>query len=218
MNDSHRPRYLLNRLVTCGCCGGFTIVGKERYGCYVRKTQGQQECGHARTITRQKLEARVLARLRHGLVMPGFAAQFAAEVERLMKQQPSSAAAARTTLETRLKAVEAAIERLLDRLETDEAGDSLMARLKAREAERDALRLEIAQISSPVRVVIPTAAELEVIYRQKIARLEALLTGSDQMVEANALLKELLGEVRVWADPEAPDGMASDVAPNFYPR
>lgn len=212
LNESHRPRYLLNRLVTCGCCGGgFTIVGKERYGCYVRKTQGQQECGNSRTITREKLEARVLARLRQGLIMPGFAAQFAAEVERLMKQQPSSAAAARTALETRLKAAEAAIERLLDRLETAEAGESLMSRLKAREAERDELRRELSAIDTPTEMVIPTAAELEVIYRHQIARLEALLTGSDQMVEANALLREMLGEVRVWGDPEAPDGVAIEI-------
>lgn len=88
LNGSHRARYLLNGLVKCGCCGGgFTIVGKDRYGCYRRKTQGKQECDNSRTISRQKLEARVLDRLRRGLMIPTFAAQFAAEVERLMKAE-----------------------------------------------------------------------------------------------------------------------------------
>lgn len=128
-----------------------------------------------------------------------------------MKQQPSELDAARGALEARLKSAETAIERLLDRLETDEAGESLMARLKTREIERDALRSELAATAVPTTVTIPTAAELEAIYRQQIARLEALLTGSDQIIEANALLRELLGEVRVWGDSEAPDGMAIEI-------
>lgn len=68
-----------------------------------------------------------------------------------------------------------------------------MARLKAREADREQLRLELEATAAPAMVVIPTAAEMEVIYRQQIARLEALLTGSDQIVEANALLRGCLG-------------------------
>ena len=45
------------------------------------------------------------------------------------------------------------------------------------------------------------------IYRKQVALVEALLTGSDQMVAANALLREMLGEVRVQGDPDAQDGM-----------
>jgi site-specific DNA recombinase len=102
--------------VTCGCCGGgFTILSQERYGCYKRKSQGKENAATDRTIRRQKLETRVLARLRRGLITPAFAAQFAAEVERLMKQQPGDLDAARGALEARLKSAETAIERLLDR-------------------------------------------------------------------------------------------------------
>ena len=69
-NESHRAKYLLNGLVKCGCCGGgYTIVAKERYGCYRRKTQGHQECPNSRTITRDRLEGRVLARIRAGVVL-----------------------------------------------------------------------------------------------------------------------------------------------------
>ncbi|WP_306753142.1 recombinase family protein [Paracoccus actinidiae] len=182
LNDSHRARYLLNGLVKCGCCGGgYTITGQDRYGCYRRKTQGRQECPDSRAISRQRLEARVLARLRQGLMTPVFAAQFAAEVERLMTQAPEDGAADIARIERELKKAEAAIERLLDRLETDEAGEALMARLKAREAERDALRGDLAATVASETVVIPTPAELEAIYREQVARLEALLTGSDQM-------------------------------------
>jgi site-specific DNA recombinase len=126
LNDSHRAKYLLNDLVTCGCCGGgYTIIGKDRYGCYRRKTQGKQECGNSRTITRDKLESRVLARLRRGLMTESFARQFAAEVERLMAKSPDDASAARAEIETRLRKTETAIDRLLDRFEGDEASESL---------------------------------------------------------------------------------------------
>ena len=96
---------------------------------------------------------------------------------------------------------EGAIERLLDRLEGDDASAALMERLKAREAERDALRAELAEISEENSFTVPSREDLEAIYRAQVARLEELLTGSDHMVEANAFLRELLGEVRVWGDP-----------------
>lgn len=109
LNDSHRARYLLNGLVKCGCChGGYTIVRKERYGCYKRKTQGAQECGNSCTVSRDKLEDRVLARLRRDLMISAFAQQFAREVERLMTKSPDDATAARAELEARLRKTEPA--------------------------------------------------------------------------------------------------------------
>ncbi|MDO5644040.1 MAG: recombinase family protein, partial [Paracoccus sp. (in: a-proteobacteria)] len=126
LNGSHRARYLLNGLIKCGCCGGgYTIISQDRYGCYRRKTQGKQECNNSRTILRTKLEDRVLSRLRRGLMTPVFAAQFAAEVERLMRVGHDDGGSLRAQIEARISKTEAAIERLLDRLEGDEAGDSL---------------------------------------------------------------------------------------------
>ncbi|ETX10413.1 hypothetical protein OCH239_22235, partial [Roseivivax halodurans JCM 10272] len=202
LNDSHRARYLLNGIVKCGCCGGgFTLVGKERYGCYRRKTRGAQECDNSRTITRDKLEARVLARLRSGLMTAEFAEQFASEVAGLMAARTGGSAPSRAALETKLAKVETAIERLLDRLETEDASDAVLARLETREAERDALRAELAESGQQTPVTPPSPAELEAIYRAQVARLEDLLTGSDQMVAANALLRDLLGEVCLWGGP-----------------
>ena len=212
LNDSHRAKYLLNGMVRCGCCGGgYTIVAKERYGCYVRKTQGTKECANSRAITREKLETRVLARLRQGLMTPAFAQQFAAEVDRLMAKSPEDATSARAELEDRLGKTETAIDRLLDRLEGEEVSESLMERLKTREAERDVLRRELTESANPQPIILPSRTELETIYRAQVGRLAALLTGSDQIVAANALLKELLGEVRVWGDPDARDGVAIEI-------
>lgn len=99
----------------------------------------------------------------------------------------------------------AAIERLLDRLGTDEAGEALLARLKACQVERDALRQQLSASTKQQEIILPTQAELEAVYSKQVAHLEAILTGSDQIVAANALLRQMLAEVRVWGDPEAQD-------------
>ena len=83
LNDSHRAKYLLSNLLTCDCCGGgYTLVARDRYGCYNRKTKGLSVCANTKTITRDKIENRVLARLRKGLIRPDLAAHFAEEVRR----------------------------------------------------------------------------------------------------------------------------------------
>lgn len=138
---------------------------------------------------------------------PAFAAQFAAEVERLLKAERQNDGGQKAQLESRISKAEGEIERLLDRLEAEEDGEALLSRLKACEAEVETLHAEIARIGEPASLIIPTQADLEAIYRRQVVRLEALLTGSDQMVAANALLKDMLGEVRVQGDPDARDGM-----------
>ena len=69
--DRHHPKFLLARLITCNCCGGgYTIKGKDRYGCHSNKSKGPAICGNSKTIARQKLEARVLTRLKAGRSNP----------------------------------------------------------------------------------------------------------------------------------------------------
>ena len=89
LNGTHRAKYLLSRLITCDCCGsGYTIVSQDRYGCYGcygRKTRGLRHCDNKKTISRDKLEKRVLNRVRAGLLTEGFAMEFAVEVEKILK-------------------------------------------------------------------------------------------------------------------------------------
>ena len=86
-----------------------------------------------------------------------------------------------------------------------------MARLTARGGECAAIRAELVETVPAQPIVLPTEHELAQIYGAQVARMEALLKGSDQMVQANALLRDLLGEVRVWGDPEARDGTAMEI-------
>ena len=80
LNAAHRSRFLLSGLMTCGCCGGgYTIIGKDRYGCATRRQKGT--CDNARTITRQEIEARVLVGLKERLLAPDLVAEFIAAVQ-----------------------------------------------------------------------------------------------------------------------------------------
>lgn len=162
---------------------------RQCYGCNVRKTQDKQDCSNSRTITREKLEARALARLRKGPMTESFPRKLATEVDRLMAKSPDDATLARAKNETRLKQPEATIDRRLDRLESDDASESLMSRLKTREAERDALRLELADQATP-----RTLKELECIYHGQV---EGLLTGSDRMVMAHGRLRRRVPRCRI---------------------
>ena len=65
---------------TCGCCGGgYTIIGKDRYGCATRRQKGS--CENARTITRQEIETRVLVGLKERLLAPDLVAKIVAAVQ-----------------------------------------------------------------------------------------------------------------------------------------
>nr|CAD6438028.1 Site-specific recombinase and resolvase superfamily protein [Rhizobium sp. Q54] len=67
VNATHRPQYLLSRLLECAERGGpFAISRKDRYSCTNRKKRlsikdlGGAYCGNSKTITPHKLEERVL--------------------------------------------------------------------------------------------------------------------------------------------------------------
>lgn len=213
LNTSHRAKYLLSRLVKCGCCGGgYTLIGKDRYGCFNRKSKGTSVCSNSKTITRGKLEARALARLRTDLLTPAFADQFTAEVTRLLTEETVGDVGSLASLQRKLDEVTGKIERLLDQLEGDNVSEALLARLADREQEGQRLRLEIEAVRIPrQKALMPTPEEIQAIYQQKVRQLDELLAGSDQMEEANRLLGEMLGAVIVRPDVDARDGMAVEI-------
>ena len=69
LNRAHRQEFLLSGLLRCGCCdGGYTIVAQDRYGCATRRGKGT--CNNSKTISRQRIEARVLEALKDRLLTP----------------------------------------------------------------------------------------------------------------------------------------------------
>jgi hypothetical protein len=73
LNRVHRRTFLLTGLLACGCCeGGYTIIAQDRYGCATRR--GRATCHNGASISRQRIEARVLVALKSSLLTPARAA------------------------------------------------------------------------------------------------------------------------------------------------
>lgn len=89
LNRAHRRKFLLSGVLACGICGGgYTIMGKDRYGCAAHRSKGT--CTNDRTVGRAEIERRVLGGLKHRLLAPElfetFAAAYLAESQRLLRE------------------------------------------------------------------------------------------------------------------------------------
>lgn len=76
---------------------------------------------------------------------------------------------------------------------------------------QNALRTEIASFAQSAPVILPTLASMEAVYTTQAGSPKQLLTGSAQMVKANALLSEFLGEVHFLQDDTSRDGMRIEI-------
>ncbi|TNC47495.1 recombinase family protein [Rubellimicrobium rubrum] len=212
LNTVHRAKYLVARLLTCGCCGGgYTIVGKDRYGCFTHRSKGASVCKNGKTVSRFRIEERVLRHVRRGLITPGLAEAFATEATRLLAAHKAEAQTQISNLAPNLAKVERRIKSLLDQIE-DDPRPSLLDRLGKRETERDELRAHIAsQAATRPRPMAHTPEDLRAIYADQVRRLDTLLAGPGHVIEANELLRHLIARVVLPPDPEAPDGLAVEL-------
>jgi site-specific DNA recombinase len=211
LNGAHRAKYLLSRLVKCDCCGaGYTLVGKDLYGCYGRKTRGASVCANGRKISRFRLEERVLARLRQGLLSRELSETFEEEVRRIIDAETANMARMEDTLQADLAKAQRAVARLLDLLESDVASDALLARLQAKEAE--AKRLEAAiNARADEEATVPCRIDLENVYASQLRRLDTLLSQPKFVVHANELIGQLIEEIRVRPNEDARDGVSVEI-------
>ena len=75
--NNRRPRYLLSKLLTCGCCGGgMSMVNKVSFSCSAARNKGANACTNKRLIKREELEDRVLSALTTHLMQPAALEQF----------------------------------------------------------------------------------------------------------------------------------------------
>ncbi len=114
-------------------------------------------------------------------------------------------------LEAQPEVIERRIEHRLDRIEAGHDSNVVWSRLKAREDEAVGLRQTMSDLSKAESLVVPSEAELEQAHDVVIADLEGLLTDSDQLVEANTFLKEIILEIRVFPAPDNPDGVRLEI-------
>jgi site-specific DNA recombinase len=188
LNRAHRRKFLLSGLLKCGCCGGgFTIVGQDRYGCATHRTKGT--CANSATISRQEIEARVLAGLKGRLMAPElvreFIRAFHEEVNRAaaeFEQRIKSDALELQSLERKIASIVAAIEE-------GKYSRALGDRLAELERQRDLIRARKAENpTGPIRFH-PRLAD---VYAEKVQQLEEALNEPPIRDEAAEVLRSLI--------------------------
>lgn len=163
-------------------------------GCSRRMNTGM--CDNTREVAMSEVEGRVLEALREHLLSPE-AVAIAVEAYRQERQRLAHEAAKdRSQTERAMNEVERRIKRIVDAIETGNDPGPLMARLSELEIERRALERKLPL--SETRDVIALHPQAANRYRDKVAAIhDALARGDAAGVEAVALVRELVGEIRV---------------------
>ena len=151
-------KYLLPGFARCARCGGGMCVRSRshgrhrayRYGCTSYWKRGRTVCPNSLEIGMGDADAAVLAAVA-GVVL---AADIVDEVVDgvLAAFRPEQSDRVRRDQERKRATLAGEIERLTDAIEAGGELTSLVSRLKRRQAERDALDVELAQVVDPVRV------------------------------------------------------------------
>jgi Recombinase zinc beta ribbon domain len=194
LNRAHRRKFLLSGLLTCGCCGsGYTIVGKDAYGC--RRHRGMGNCSSGARISRTEVERRIMTALKEKLIAPDLIAEFTRAYQEEVNRLAASAGSRRADRERQLKTIERKIQAIMEAVEKGLYSASMNDRMRQLEAEREALQRERETIEDPSPIVVhPNLAEL---YRRRVADLEQLLLDPELGSEAMDLIRSMITEITV---------------------
>ena len=194
LNATHRSRFLLSGLLRCGCCGGgYTIIGKDRYGCATRRQKGT--CENSRTITRQEIEGRVLLGLKERLLAPDLVAAFMAAAQEELTSIRRARQAELAQRNRKLLDAERKIAGIMRAIEDGLYEPSMKERLEILKTERDALQ-ENPDQAAEKDLVILSHPNLPALYRKKVEQLEQVLDGPDR-TEAMELIRSMIERVEL---------------------
>ncbi len=192
LNEAHRPRFLLSGLLKCGACGGgYTITGKDRYGCATHRSKGT--CANGLSIKRQPLEERVFAGLQNGLMAPEMVEEFTREFHAELNRQAREGQQQKAERQRELQAVTRKVSAMVDAIEAGAFNSSVKERLDQLERRKSELENALASAStaSPVRIH-PNVAK---IYRKKAEQLEKLFEDETTKDEAFTIVRSLIDRV-----------------------
>jgi len=193
--ERRKPRFLLTGLVKCGCCGGgFSTVGKDRFGCSNSRNKGTSVCTNRTGITRQDLESRILSILSERLMDPElvkvFAEEYIAERNRLAATHVDDRAVKQKELAKLIKEQDALVNALLSGLPPERI-KAKMEQLEARQKqiEKD---LATAPAANATLRIHPKMAEN---WQERIRALIAGLTEPDRDGEARDAIRGLIEKI-----------------------
>jgi site-specific DNA recombinase len=191
LNRAHRRKFLLSGLLRCGQCGGgYTIIGKDIYGCAARRSKGT--CANQETIRREELEHRVLTSLRTRLMAPELVSVFIEEYTREVSRQTRDHAAANAGLERDAAAVDRKIAGILSAIEDGLYSPSMKQRLADLESKKREIEDRIAEPPPTTPRIHPNVHK---VYERKVADLVATLNGGNVRAEAADILRGLIDKI-----------------------
>jgi hypothetical protein len=205
LNRVHRRHFLLSGLLICGACGGgYTIVGRDRYGCAAHRSKGI--CTNTLLIGRHELEDRILSGLKERLVAPeliaAFVDAFNAEMRNLaISAERESLAVKRTLVEIERKL--AAIIRVIE-----DGGYTPTVRAHLAALEQQKTQTEMCLRTCKPAPVLRLHTKLPELYRSKIDRLAEALNAPDTVAEAAEIMRGLID--RIVLTPEE-DGLRAEL-------
>jgi site-specific DNA recombinase len=188
--------------------GASAIMAKDRYGCAAHRQKGT--CVNTRTISRARIEARILGGLKERMLTPDLVAEFMRAFAEEMAQLHGMADASRARLERELGDIDRRLCKMMDAIESEGWHPSMRGRLTELEARKAAVADDLARAADPQPSVVlhPNAAE---IYRQRVAELEIALAAPEIRTEAAEVLRSLIDRVVLTPDAEAPDGLRAEL-------
>ena len=189
--DRRRPRYLLSGLAKCGSCGaGFVMISQTHLGCAAARNKGT--CQNRLAIARDKLEATVLAGLRHHVLAPElfkeFCDAFIAEVNR----GRMNASADRASTEAELGKLKRRLRQIVDAIADGVPARTLKDELFALEAREDVLAAKLAATPEQKVLLNPGMSEA---YRKRVAELQAALARPETDKDAGEAIRSLVDKV-----------------------
>jgi site-specific DNA recombinase len=208
LNRAHRRKFLLSELLVCGeCGGGYTIVGKDRFGCADRRAKGT--CSNTQTITRQAIEARVLSGLKEKLFAPELVAEFVRSFQEEVNASRRTAKQRQEDARRELDAIERKMAGVVKAIEDGMYSPLLKERMKGLEARKAELSAVLAATPELASVELhPNLAEL---YRRKVSELELALNDDSIKAEASDILRSLIDKVVLSPAADAPNGLRAEL-------
>ncbi|WP_246033037.1 recombinase zinc beta ribbon domain-containing protein [Falsirhodobacter xinxiangensis] len=199
--ERRKPRFLLTGLVKCGCCGGgFSTIGKDRFGCSNSRNKGTSVCSNRTGISRQELEGRILTALSDRLMDPDlvkvFADEYVAERNRLAARHTDDRAVKEKELAKVIEEQDALVNALLSGLPPDR----IKAKMEQLEIRQKQLERDVT--ATPARAatvrIHPKMADT---YHDRVRGLIAGLTESDRESEEGEAIRGLIEKIVVISVP-----------------
>jgi DNA invertase Pin-like site-specific DNA recombinase len=194
-------KYLLSGFARCGTCGG-SIGALSRshgghraffYGCLAHAKRGPKICANALVLPIERVNDAVLARLAGDVLHP---AVITAIIDGVFDAlNPAAVAGNVSALRAELRALDRRIENLTTAVENGASVTPLIAKLQARQAEREALLTQIGAAEASVQLAVDRKTVRQKVLQQLDSWRELLATNARQT------LREVLdGPLRLTPD------------------